>query len=345
MAPTEVIVCVAVDVCSGRQISVLLAQQIGGCDPQAIAQIAQQQSQILGQLDNVQKSLSDSTKKLQAVWTLGTSTASMASTLGQLDGCFGALISQGTSAAQQIQAAATLLQDVTRIVQFVKAANAACAALMCNPFTAGAARALGTATAVQVTAWMSVVAQVLSAIGQVLSAVQQSTQSTNGTTTTVAELLAPAATTTTTPTTTTPTTTTTATYPSYPTYPTYPTVTANPATTYPAASGTTAADPMASGPLAAPTYAQQTAVPTVYSSGLVAQNPGGAAGSGTAAGGTVAGSAGTGDHLTINITENSDGKYNLTVDVPDDQLDKDLKINVDANVGGQGIKGNINIDR
>jgi hypothetical protein len=366
MAEVELIACVAVDVCSGQQITVLLAQQLGRSDPQAISQVAQQQRTVLGQLGDLQKSLADSTKKLQAVWSVGSATAGMASTMGQLSGAYAELVNHGSSLAQQLEAAAKLLQDAQRIMQLVKAANASCAALMSNPWTMGAAKALGSVTAVQVTAWIAVVAQAVMAIGQVLTLIQRSTQTTNNTTTAIGQAL----TTTTTPTT--PATTTPlptmpvatmpvatmpptptpvpATATGYPTYPTYPTV-VNPQTGYPAAP----TNPVAPGYPTAPAYptaatpAAQAGLPTVYDSGWLPKDPGtaGAAApadaSSTAAGGATAGAGTTGDHLTISITENSDGKYDLKVDVPDSELGKDLKINVDANVGGQEIKGSFDV--
>src|SRR5215468_5707450 len=192
MAEVEVVACVAVDVCSGQSITALLVRQFGRCDPSAISQAAQQQRSVLGQLSDVQKSLSDSTKKLQAAWSLGAATASMAATMGQLSSAYGDLVNHGGSLAQQLEAAAKLLQDALRIMQLVKSANAACAALMSNPWTMGAAKALGSATAVQVTAWIAVVAQAVMAIGQVLQLLQESTQTTNNTTTAIGQTLSSA---------------------------------------------------------------------------------------------------------------------------------------------------------
>ena len=108
----------------------------------------------------------------------------------------------------------------------------------------------------------------------------------------------------------------------------------NPQTGYPAAAANPVA-PAYPGTAAYPTAAPpatQAGLPTVYDSGWLPKDPG-----------TAAAAPAAGDHLTISITENSDGKYDLKVDVPDSELGKDLKINVDANVGGQEVKGNFDV--
>jgi hypothetical protein len=121
--------------------------------------------------------------------------------------------------------------------------------------------------------------------------------------------------------------------PSYPAYPSYPTVTSSqPVPTAPVSTGsgnTAGLYPTGAG------YTPQTGMPTVYQSGWIPQ----VGSQGTPAGG------GTGGGLTIDITDaDRDGKYEVKLNVPESQLNKDLKISVDAKVGDQEVKGTFDID-
>jgi hypothetical protein len=327
MGAVDMVACPAVDACSNQPVSSTLMRKLGGIDCGSILVNAEQQASVLARAGELSTALGRSMSKLEALWKLSNASTNATGAFGQIQGCFGDLTGQGTSLARQIQSAGTLLQNALRILEYVKMANKAVAALMCTPWSMPAARALATVTAATTMSWLAMVAQMAVTIGQAISAVQQATQSTGGTTAALGSALGgldgmrmPATTPPTFPTDQSrsiyPTVPPYPTTPSYPSYPSVPSAPSYP-TTLPAA-----APP---GP---------TGIPTVYESGWIPR------------GATPATSSPGGGGLTIDIADsNNDGKYEVRVNVPESQLDRDLKIHVDAKVGDQVVKGDFDIDR
>jgi hypothetical protein len=96
---------------------------------------SQSQTMTLARMGEVGKALGKSCPNWSHVWKLGSAGASAAGAINQIKGCLGDIVGQGTSLAKQIQAVAKLLQTAVKIIDIVKAANAAVAALMSNPWT------------------------------------------------------------------------------------------------------------------------------------------------------------------------------------------------------------------
>jgi hypothetical protein len=183
------VTCAAVDACSGVPVTSTLIKHFGGVDPQAALVNAQSQVTVLARMGEVGTALGRSASKLESLWTLGEAGAGAAGAFGQIRGCFGDLVGQGTDLAKQIQAAGKLLQSALRILEIVKAANKAVAALMATPWSMPAAKALAIATAAQTMSWIGMVAQAATTIGQVLSAVQQAVQTTRSATAAIGSAL------------------------------------------------------------------------------------------------------------------------------------------------------------
>jgi hypothetical protein len=326
MSAVGMVACPAVDACSNQPVSSTLMRKLGGIDCGSILTNAEQQVSVLARAGEVSTALGRSMSKLEALWKLSNASTNAAGAFGQIQGCFGDLTGQGTSLAKQIQSAGSMLQNALRILEYVKMANKAVAALMCTPWSMPAARALASVTAATTTSWLAMVAQMAVTIGQAISTVQQATQSTGSTTASLGTALGgPDGTRL--PATTPPTFPTDQSRSIYPTVPPYQAV--PPYQTSP------------SYPTTLPAAAQpgQAGIPTVYESGWIPR------GAGPATAGT-GGQSGGGNGLTIDITDsNNDGKYEVRVNVPESQLDRDLKIHVDAKVGDQVVKGDFDIDR
>lgn len=316
MNAVNVVACPAVDAMSHQPVSSTLMQKLGRVDHGALLVNAQQQVTVLARMGEVTTALGRSVSKLESLWKLSTASAGAATSIGQIRGCFGDLVGQGKGLAGQVQAAGSLLQNALRILEFVKAANKAVAALMCTPWSMPAAKALATATAATTIGWLGMVAQMAMSIGQAISAVQQATQATDGTTAALGNVLGGGAGTTVPPFTP-PTFPTQPAGSTYPAYHSYPTVSSYPAASQPQYP----VQPAAQYPTA------QTGLPTVYDGWI----PRGGTQATTGTTGT-GGNAGSG--LTIDITDsNRDGKYEVKVNVPESQLDEE--ISVDVKVGDQ----------
>jgi hypothetical protein len=344
--PTGSVSCFALDAGAPPPTSLLLNQQLRGCDFGAVLQNAQEQVTVMARAGEVGKALQQSTTKLQSLWKLGSASAGAMGAFDQLHGGLGDLVKQGGDLAKQIQAAGKILQSVLQILKFTQAANAAVAALLPNPFTHAAGRALAAVSKAQIVVQLGTIAQMAASIGTVMSAIQQATHKTNSTTAELGSVLNAGTGTGAMPPAATPTFPThqPAVMPPNPAYPTYPTVTASqpapgiqvpavmPPRLYPQYPSTPGY-PSTSG------YPSQTGMPTVYQSGWVPQ--GGAQGR-TGTGGQAGGAAGG---LTIDITDSDhDGRYEVKVNVPESQLNKDIKIDIDAKVGDQVVKGSFDID-
>jgi uncharacterized protein YukE len=319
--------CFALDAGAPPPTSAVLNQQLQGCDFGAVLRNAQDQITVMARVGEVGKAFEQSTTKLQQLWKLGAAGASAKGAFDQLQGGLGDLVKQGGDLAKQIQAAGKVLQSVLQLLKFVQGANAAVAALLPNPFTHAAGRALAAVSKAQIVVQLAMIAQMAASIGQLMSAIQQATQKTNSTTAQVGDALnggggagamPPASAI------------------QQPAYPTYPTVTApEPARAMPAVM-----PPGYPQYPSAPSYPPQNGMPTVYESGWIPQGGEQAA---TAGAGRSAGGAGGG--LTVDITDSDhDGKYEVKVNVPESLLDKDVKITVDAKVGDQEVKGSFDID-
>jgi uncharacterized protein YukE len=326
-APTGSITCVALDMGAPPPTSALLNQQLRGLDFGAVLQNAQEQVTVMARVGEVGKAFEKSTTKLQSLWSLGSAGANAKGAFDQLHGSMGDLVKQGGDLAKQVQAAGKLLQSVLQILKFTQAANAAVAALLPNPFTHAAGRALAAVSKAQVVVQLGMIAQMAGSIGQVMSVIQQATHKTNSTTAELGNILNGG-------TGTTPPVGTPPTLPSQQTggavYPTYPTV------------GTQQPVPAVQTPsVYQPTSGNlsQTGMPTVFQSGWI---PTGAA-QGSSGTGAQSGSAASG--ITVDITDaDHDGKYEVKLNVPESQLNKDTKITFDAKVGDQEIKGTFDID-
>jgi len=311
-----------------------MMSKIVSCDPGAVQQNANAQITVMARAGEVGKQLEGSMKKLETLWKAGAAAADAVAAFGQLRSSFGDLVGQGADLGQRIQAIGRILQTTIKIAQFVKAANAAVAALMSNPFSMSAARALATATTAQTAGWLGMLAQTIMTVGTVISAIQQAIQQTEGKTAAIGKALDPGMVL--------PTPTTPPMFPGqpapgqpqpiqplpiqpqpvpYPSYGSYPAVPTPMPTPLPT-------------PLPAPLPAPGTqapvnnGVPNVYNSGWI---PRGTPGSG---------SGGSGERITISLEDpDGDGKYNVKVDAEGD-LDRDLKIG--GKIGDQEF--NVNID-
>ncbi|HEY8473782.1 MAG TPA: hypothetical protein VIL37_14265 [Natronosporangium sp.] len=310
-----------------------LMSKIVSCDPAAVQQNADAQITVVARAGEVGKQLEGSMKQLETLWKAGAAVAGAVSAFNQLRSAFDDLVGQGTQLGERIQAIGRILQNTIRIVQFVKAANAAVAALMSNPFSMSAARALAGATTVQTASWLGMLAQAIMTIGTVISAIQQAVQQTESTTAEVGKALDPGMAS---PIPAAPPATGQPALPQlpiqplpvgdpiplprhpapYPSYGSYP-----PAAPPP---GTPSTPPPVPQPMPLPApLGPVTGVPNVYNSGWIPRNAGG-----------------SGDRITISLEDlDGDGKYNVKVDAEGD-LDRDLKIG--GRIGDQEF--NVDID-
>jgi hypothetical protein len=373
MSAVTLVACFAIDACSNTPVTSILCKQFSNVNPSAIQSNSHAQSATLSRIGEVGNSLGKSVSKLEQVWKVGAAANSAVNSINQIKGCLGEIVGQGTSLANKIQAVGKLLQTAIKIIDIVKAANAAVAALMSNPWTHAAARVLASATAIKTIAWIAMVAQQAMALGNALSAVQHATHKTDSTTKAIGSALGdggsapPPFLPSTNPAGTppfNPSANPAATPPFYPTgtppfnpnenpayapplvpagsggptstYPSYPTATppsGAPGTTLPGAPVSTVpgsavpGSPVPGGsPLPGGAAAGSHGMPTVFESGWVARAP----------------AAPT--NITVSVGDfDGDGKNEIRVDVPQG-LKEDLKINVNAKVGNEEVRGTFDID-
>lgn len=314
MSAVGLVACTAIDACSGVPVTSTLAQQFGGVNPGAMLTNSHSQVMTLTRMGEVGTALGKSVSKLESVWQLGSAGAGAVGAVGQIKGCLGEIVGQGTSLAKQIQAVGKLLQTAIKIIDIVKAANKAVAALMSNPWTHVAARVLASATAIKTLSWIAMVAQTATSIGQALGAVQQATHKTDSTTKAIGTALESGS------------AGTSATAPVTPPFVPAPVGAANPPLVPASPGGTGSMYP--SYPTAGGT-GQGSGTPTVFESGWVPARP----------------PAPSPTNITVSVGDfDGDGRNEIRVDVPQGKLNEDLKINVKAKVGNEEVSGTFDID-
>lgn len=313
----------ALVVCGGYRVPIDLARMDNDCG--AIVQNAQQQMAVVTKMVQVARTIEDTVKKLEPLWSAGTAAASMAGTYKQICGCMNDLNGQGGDLGKQIQSIGKLLETVNRIIQFVKGANAMCSALMSNPFSMSAAKACASATQVQTGGFLGMLTQAVNAVGQVVSAIQQSTQGTSNTMNQIGAQLGsdPGVT--------------------QPGVGSAPPMTAQPYP-YPQYPGATppflpdqTAGQTPGGYPAYPSFPTvQTGIPSVYDSGWRPAEP--------SPGTTETG--GAGGSVTFKITDtNGDNKPEIEATVSGGLLDSNLTVNVDGEFGGEEFKTELKINK